>query len=197
MHTSKGHIQIEHSWSIGYGTAMCNTIPIQLAWGRIGPSWGTRLCLDLWEHHLGVANRSPLWDCYSNILQLCWVDEFRGHAQLCMQGMRRVCHSLVWVSRCANNPPPTPLWNLLLQVIILFGYCFNPFICINSPHCLLVWARCIVNRIKWYCTQIQYVMRPGLDGTSSLYPPSSVWCECRGPAQRCWQSGSEKKELLF
>ncbi len=143
MHTSKGHIQIEHSWSTGYGTTMCDTIPIWLAWGHIGPSWGARLCLDLWEHHLGVTNRSPLWDCYSNMLQPCQVDEFLGHGWLCMQGMRRVCHSLVWVSRCANNPPPTPLWNLLcsLQVIILFSYHFNPFIHINSPHCLSVWAR--------------------------------------------------------
>src|SRR5258705_2610295 len=30
-------------------------------------------------------------------------------------------------------------------------------------------------------------MRPGLDGTSSLYPLSSIRCECRGPAQRRWQ----------
>src|SRR5260221_14764226 len=30
-------------------------------------------------------------------------------------------------------------------------------------------------------------MRPGLDGTSSLSPLSSIRCECRGPAQRCWQ----------
>src|SRR5260221_1438435 len=44
-----------------------------------------------------------------------------------------------------------------------------------------------VNRIKWDCTQIQYVMRPGLEGTSSLYPLSSMWCECSGLAQRCWQ----------
>src|SRR5260221_1348824 len=52
---------------------------------------------------------------------------------------------------------------------------------------------CIVNGIKWGNTQIQYVMRPSLDGTSSLYPLGSIWCECRGPAQRCWQSGNEKK----
>src|SRR5258708_37544364 len=30
-------------------------------------------------------------------------------------------------------------------------------------------------------------MRPGLDGTSSLSPLSSIRCECRGPAQRRWQ----------
>src|SRR6266436_7062436 len=30
-------------------------------------------------------------------------------------------------------------------------------------------------------------MRPGLDGTSSLYPLSSIRCKCRGPAQRHWQ----------
>src|SRR5260370_19225958 len=30
-------------------------------------------------------------------------------------------------------------------------------------------------------------MRPSLDGTSSLSPLSSIRCECRGPAQRCWQ----------
>src|SRR6266436_4341483 len=30
-------------------------------------------------------------------------------------------------------------------------------------------------------------MRPGLDGTSSLCPLSSIRHECRGPAQRCWQ----------
>src|SRR5258708_532409 len=30
-------------------------------------------------------------------------------------------------------------------------------------------------------------MRPGLDGTSSLYPLSSIRHECRGLAQRCWQ----------
>src|SRR5258707_4772078 len=30
-------------------------------------------------------------------------------------------------------------------------------------------------------------MRPSLDGSSSLYPLSSIRCECRGPAQRCWQ----------
>src|SRR5258705_9354737 len=40
---------------------------------------------------------------------------------------------------------------------------------------------------KWNCSQIQYVMRPSLDGTSSLYPLSSIWCECRGLAQRRWQ----------
>src|SRR6266446_8501386 len=27
-------------------------------------------------------------------------------------------------------------------------------------------------------------MRPGLDGTSSLYPLSSIWCECRGLARK-------------
>ena len=116
MHASKGHIWIEHSQSIGYGTTMYGTIPIWLAWCHIGPSWGTRPCLNLWEHHLGATNRSPLWGHYSSMLWLHQVDVSQGCGQLHMQDMRRGCHGLVWVSKCASSPLPTSVYPFMTSL---------------------------------------------------------------------------------